>query len=107
MKVVLVFAVIAALINPALGQTPLQRMQMVNALGSLLASEEPCGLRYDQGAIAAYIDGNVPADDMNFASSLQVTVLGQGYQIGKMTPSSKTAHCAQTARVAKAYHFIP
>ena len=64
------------------------------------------GFEYDQAAIAAYIESEVPADDMSFASTLQMMVQGQGYQLDQMSKSSTTAHCTQIGRVAKSYKFI-
>lgn len=105
MRVVLMLAAIAATTYPALGQG-LESMQTATALGSVLASEKPCGLTYDQAAIAAYIESKVSADDMSFPSTLQMMVQSQEYQLGEMSESSKTAHCTQIARVAKSYNFI-
>lgn len=81
-------------------------MQLATDLGTMLASEEICGFTYDQAAISAYIERKVPADDMSFASTLQLMVQGQTYSMSKMSQSSKTAHCTQIARVAKANKFI-
>lgn len=83
----------------------LQSMQIANDLGTVLASEEVCGLSYDQAAIEAFIAKKVSADDMSFASTLNMMVMGSEAQIGDMSASAKTAHCAQIRRVAKSYGF--
>jgi hypothetical protein len=75
-------------------------------LGTVLGSEEFCGLAYDQKAIEAFIDKNVAADDMGFAAELNSMASGTKYQNKEMTPSEKTAHCTQIQRVAKSFAFI-
>jgi len=47
----------------------------------------------------------VPADDMTFASSLNMQVIGVKAFQKEMSASQKTAHCTQIARVAKSYGF--
>lgn len=79
---------------------------MATELGSVLASEEACGLTFDQAAVAAFIEEKVPADDMGFTSTLSMMTKGQQFQIEEMSASSKTAHCTQIARVAASYGFI-
>ncbi|AQZ51933.1 hypothetical protein [Martelella mediterranea] len=83
-----------------------EMMQLAQNLGDVLASEEPCGLTYDQDAIAAFIADKVPADDMGFNSDLSTMTMGASYMFANMSGSQKTAHCAQTERVAKSYGFI-
>lgn len=80
-------------------------MSTAVALGSVLASEELCGLSYNQDAITAYIDKNVKEDDMQFPSTLQMMTEGSKFQLQEMGKSQLTAHCAQIKRVAKRYGF--
>ncbi|ELT50989.1 hypothetical protein [Brucella intermedia] len=80
--------------------------QLANRLGSVLASEEACGLTYDQGAIEKFISANVAADDMSFPSMLDVMTNGNRVSLERMSPSQKTAHCTQVRRVAKSYKFV-
>lgn len=75
------------------------------ALGTVLASEEICGLTYNQDAIGKYIEQNVAADDMQFASTLQMMTDGTRLNLQEMGKSQLTAHCAQIKRVAKSYGF--
>ncbi len=96
-----------SLAGPALAWSDLERMNVAMALGDLLASEEACGLTYDQDAIAAYIDKHVPAEDMEFSSNLTMMTMGQKAQLADMSVSQRTAHCRQVGRVAKANGFIP
>jgi hypothetical protein len=81
-------------------------MRLVQDLGAVLASEEMCGLAYDQDAITAFIGRNVDPDNLSFTSLLGTAtrMAANGYET--ISQSLKTAHCAQTARVAKTYGFI-
>lgn len=74
-------------------------------LGTVLGSEEFCGLTYDQGAIEAFIEKRVAADDMSFAAELNTMTNGTKIENQDMSPSEKTAHCTQIRRVAKAFGF--
>ncbi len=102
---ILFAAVLAAASSSVLAQG-LESMSLANELGTVLASEEACGLTFDQTAIAAFIGAKVPADDMSFASTLNMMTEGQKYQMEGMSASSKTAHCTQIKRVAASYGFI-
>ncbi|MCO5082631.1 MAG: signal recognition particle [Rhizobiaceae bacterium] len=104
MKFVVVI-VATALSAGAASAQGLESMQIANELGTVIASEEVCGLSYDQAAIEAFIAKKVSADDMSFASTLNMMVMGTEAQIGDMSASAKTAHCAQIKRVAKSYGF--
>jgi transcriptional antiterminator Rof (Rho-off) len=83
----------------------LKSMQLANELGSVLASEESCGLSYDQVAIRTFIEKHVRADDMSFANTLNVMTQGAQFQLKGMSASAKTAHCTQISRVARTYGF--
>ena len=102
---VIAAAIVAALSLGATAQG-LGSMQVANDLGSVLASETACELKFNQAAIAAYIDANVEATDMGFASNLSTMTSGHEYRLRDMSTSAKTAHCAQISRVAKSYGFI-
>lgn len=97
--------VLLASAHPARSASP-DSDHLAIALGSVIAGEEFCGLAYDQGAIEAFIEKNVPASDMDFAESLDTMVGGSKYEQEKMGQSEKTAHCAQIRRVAKSYGLI-
>ncbi|RIA47316.1 signal recognition particle [Dichotomicrobium thermohalophilum] len=84
----------------------LESMNLANQLGTVLASEEACGLSYDQDAIAAFIEENVAADDMGFASTLRGMTKWQRSGLKSMSASERTAHCTQIRRVAVSYGFI-
>ena len=75
-------------------------------LGTVLASEAFCDLSYDHNAIEAYIQKNVPADDMSFPSMLNMMTSGSEEQFREMSPSAKAAHSAQIRRIAKSFRFV-
>lgn len=60
-------------------------------LGRVLAAEQPCGLRYDQEAISAFIAKRVPADDLSFMSHVQTGIGATEFKLSEMTASQKTA----------------
>lgn len=92
---------------PASAQmSELERMSLAGDLATVLASEEGCELSYDQGAIEAFIDERVDADDMGFASNLGLMTSGAARRFQQLSQSGKTAHCAQIRRVARSYGFI-
>lgn len=97
-------ALVAA--GPALAQG-LDVMQMAQGLGTVLASEEACGLSYDQPAIGDWIARHVPPEDMQFPASLDLMTKGMARSLSSMTPSQKTAHCAAVTQTARRYGFIP
>lgn len=81
-------------------------MQLAEDLGSVLASEAFCGLQYDQEAIRQFVQSHVRADDMGFNNMLGAETWSARHELEQMSPSLKTAHCAQTERVARSYKFI-
>ncbi|MCA1304836.1 signal recognition particle [Nitratireductor aquimarinus] len=84
----------------------LQRMKMATQLGSLLGSEEACGLSFNHDAVARFIDTKVPEDDMEFTSMLSTMTGGTSYDLESMPKSQKVAHCRQIERVARSHGFI-
>ena len=102
MKLIYALALVA---SPAAAQN-LGQMQIAAGLGSLLASEEPCGLTFDQEAIGAYVAENVDPAAMGFAGDLALQTQYSGLQISDMNESGLTAHCAVIARTAEHYGFI-
>lgn len=84
----------------------LESMKAAQNLGMVLASEGKCGFSFDQSAIGAWIDENVDAADMGFASTLSMMQIGSEAQLQGMSESSLTAHCRAVERNAKHYNFI-
>lgn len=89
--------------GPALAWSDTDRITFAGSLGSVLASEEMCGLTFNQQAITDLVAAKVPADDMEFPSTLNMMVSGAEFTNKRMSASQKTAHCAQISRVAKQY----
>lgn len=98
--------VFALLMTAPVAAQSMSSMTLANNLGTVLASEEFCGLTYNQSAIKAFIEKSVKADDMSFPSTLSSMTMGAKYSLKDMSPSDKTARCAQVARIAKSYGFI-
>jgi len=100
----IIFA-IAVSATPAISQS-FESMQLAMNLGTVLGSEEACGLQYDQSAISAWIDQNVEPSDMEFASSLNMMTGGTRYAIEDMSQSALTAHCRTIERTARHFGFV-
>lgn len=84
----------------------MQRMELAQNLGTVIASEEFCDLAYDQAAISEWIDTNVDASDVSFASTLDMMVQGTRYGLPDMSGSAKTAHCRSVENTARHYGFV-
>ncbi len=84
----------------------LDRMEFANSAGTLLASEEPCGLTFDPSAVRALITDNVPAGDLEFASMLRTMTQGRRAMIEGMADSQLVAHCASVEQNARHYRLI-
>ena len=104
MRKTLLAIAVAAVLMPASAYAK-DSSDLALALGTVLGSEEFCGLDYDQAAIKAFITKRVSADDMDFPPLLKSMTTGT--EVGNQTKSksAKTAHCAQIARIAKSYGF--
>lgn len=89
----------------AAGAQSLDMLTKAESLGTIIASEEFCGLSYDQAAIRAWIEKNIPAGEMSFPSYLQSAVTSAAFQLQEMTESAKTAHCSAVAQTARFYAF--
>jgi hypothetical protein len=105
MKRALIAIAVAAAFLPASSYAK-DSTDIALALGTVLASEEFCGLNYDQAAIQEFVRKRVSPDDMDFPSSLESMTAGVRIENQTMSDSAKTAHCTQIARIAKSYGFI-
>ena len=92
-------------LTTAAGAQSLDMLSKAESLGTILASEEFCGLSYDQAAIRSWIEKNIPAGEMAFPSYLQSGVASASFQLQGMTASAKTAHCSAVAQTARFYGF--
>lgn len=102
----LLIATALLLPSTALAQSQFQSMQLAQELGTLLGSEQHCGLAYNQNAIEKWIDQKTDPSDMGFASTLNLMVEGTQLQLQSQNQSSRTAHCRSIRRTAKHYGFI-
>jgi len=84
----------------------IETFQLAEKLGALLAAEKPCGFTFDQGAVSAWVDANVHADDMDFTEALNMIVSNRDGKVDEMSPAQRVVFCRQTERVARALHFI-
>lgn len=101
--------VLAFMSFPAFAQDFAQQMKsMGNAtgLGTVLASEEPCGLILDPVVIEAWIAANVDKSDLSFASTLNLMTMTYAAQVTGMTASAKIAHCATVKMTAGSLGLI-
>jgi hypothetical protein len=103
-KTIIAVAAAAAVLMPASAYAK-DSTDIALALGTVLASEEFCGLNYDQAAIQEFVRKRVSSDDMDFPSSIESVTAGARIENQTMSDSAKTAHCTQIARIAKSYGF--
>lgn len=89
---------------PAVADSAQQR-DITIAVATVVAGEEPCGLRYNQDAIAAYLELYLPADSAAFPATFNVQVTATRASLGGMTESQKTAFCTQVRRLAEHMAF--
>ena len=70
-------ALIFLLTLPAasVGAQDMQSMKLSHELGSVLASEDACGLAYDKGAIERFVESRVKAADMTFITMLELSLI--------------------------------
>ena len=97
---------IAVLIPIAASAQSMDSLQKARDLGNLIASEELCGLVFNQDAIARWIDENTDPADMGFSATLQMMTEGAAFGFSDMSESSKTAHCRSIERTARYFGFI-
>ncbi|MFN4058183.1 MAG: hypothetical protein ACK4HW_08380 [Roseinatronobacter sp.] len=83
-----------------------ESMQKASNLGTVIASEQQCGLSFDQDAIEAWIDENTDPSDMSFAGNLQMMIQGSQYNTGSLSGSALTAHCRAVERTSRHFGFI-
>jgi hypothetical protein len=104
MKRILIIALAALLVAGPVNAY--ENVNLAKGLGSVLASEALCGLTYDQAAIEAFIEKNVPAGDTQFPDLLVTETWAAGQDNQGMSESAVTAHCAQIVRIAEGYGFF-
>ncbi len=93
------------ILSPSTAFAAKDSTQIAIELGSVLASEEPCGLTYDQKEIENFIVNHIDERDMGFSSMLETMTMGSKFQFESLSASQRTARCIQIKRVAKKYGF--
>jgi hypothetical protein len=83
------------------------RYNLLLGLGNVLAAEQLCDLAYDQTALVNVIDQRVAPDDLAFPDDLKTYTRVAGREQDGLSESSKAAHCAQVARLARTLSLIP
>lgn len=74
---------------------------LASDLGTILGSEQFCGLHLDQAGVSAWVKQNVPPGRMDFQGQLQVMTMGQKAFNDQMSAAAKTAHCAAVEQSAR------
>ncbi|WP_139267743.1 MULTISPECIES: signal recognition particle [unclassified Beijerinckia] len=106
MKPLLATCLCGLLCGTAFAWDEAERSTLARSLATLLASETPCDLAYNQEAIRRFIDKQVPANDMQFPTELTNSLFFRNEELKDMSTSQKTAHCHQIERIAKSYSFV-
>jgi hypothetical protein len=95
----IVFAIAAVTVLGPASAYARDSSDLALALGTVLGSEEFCGLNYDQAAIQEFVRKRVSPDDMDFPSSLESMTVRIENQT--MSDSAKTAHCTEASDSVK------
>ena len=82
------------------------RTKTAEQLGNLLGSEPACALTFDKNAVRAFIEKNVPADDLDFTRTLNTHVSLAEYRAKEMRSTQLAAHCFQIKRSAEALGLL-
>jgi hypothetical protein len=82
------------------------RTKTAEQLGNLLGSETACALSFDKNAVRAFIEKNVPADDLDFTGDLHADTSLAEFRTKKMGSSQLAAHCFQIKRNAEALGLL-
>jgi hypothetical protein len=74
-------------------------------IAKVIAAEEFCSLKHNHNAIQAWIENNVPADDMAFPENLNFALSLAKDDQSSPSETAKTAYCRQISQIAKHYSF--
>lgn len=81
-------------------------MRLASSLGQIIGAETVCGLAYDQAAITAFIDERVDPAQLDFAATLNMTVMGGQYNAEEWSGTARAAQCRAVENTARAHGFI-
>lgn len=97
-------ALVVCVVGPV-GAQDIEQMRRAMQIGTIIGSEQYCGLEYDQSAIERWIDENTDPADMGFGSTMHVGISAEEYEQSSRSGSAKTAHCRSIQRSAAHYGF--
>ncbi|MBP2560820.1 hypothetical protein J2857_003589 [Neorhizobium galegae] len=80
--------------------------QLAMTFGDVLGAEKTCGLRFDSEAIKAFVKARVPANDIDFMSTVATSVKIAPMQFNKMPAGLQVAHCTQMERLAAQFKIL-
>ncbi len=70
-------------------------------LGLIVGSAAICGYALNEAAVLAYVEANIPASNMRFASDFQMHTGYHRRQAEKLGPLEIKVHCAAARRSAE------
>lgn len=80
--------------------------QAVATIGSLIAAERFCGLRYDDDMITVWVDDRVHHGDRNFFTLLDATITRNEHRQHAMNHAARQAHCRSVFAAASHYGLL-
>jgi len=78
----------------------------VATIGSLIAAERFCGLRYDADILNVWIDDRVHRSNRDFFNQLDATITRSERRQHVMTGPARQAHCRSVFAAASHYGFL-
>ena len=98
---ILLAALVAMTAGSAIAQG-FETTKLAIELSAIIGSADACELEIDTDAVAAFIEKEVPAEDMGFIGELNLMTDGTRYNVGEMGELQRKIHCMQVRRAAKA-----
>jgi len=80
--------------------------QAVATIGSLIAAERFCGLKYDDDMITVWVDDRVHHSDRSFFNRLDTAIVQNERRQHAMTGAARQAHCSTVFATANHYGFL-
>jgi hypothetical protein len=80
--------------------------QAAETLGSIIAAEHFCGLRYDEDVLNNWVDDRVHYSDSGFYTVLHQVVDYHEQQQNQMPSATRSSHCRTILEMANYYGFL-
>ena len=80
--------------------------QAVATIGSLIAAERFCGLKYDDDMITVWVDDRVHHSDRSFFAKLDTAIVQNERRQYAMSGAARQAHCSNVFAAANHYGFL-